>query len=82
MVVSAELVSHLLEEAGFMIEAIREVTENDPHDRWHRVPLFLHLRALLLAAPTAGATYLRAAGDGRVQRVAQAIAEDVEGEHD
>ena len=34
-----------LEEAGFAIEALREVTEPDARDRWSRVPLFLDLRA-------------------------------------
>ena len=34
-----------LEAAGFAIEALREVTEPDPQDRWSRVPLFLDLRA-------------------------------------
>jgi SAM-dependent methyltransferase len=32
--------------AGFLIEALREVTENDPDNKWYRVPLFLHLRAV------------------------------------
>jgi len=34
-----------LEQAGFVIEALREVTEPDPLDRWSRIPLFLDLRA-------------------------------------
>jgi SAM-dependent methyltransferase len=34
-----------LEAAGFTIEALREVTEPDPQDRWSRIPLFLDLRA-------------------------------------
>ena len=33
----------LLEE-GFVIEAVREVTD-DADPRWRRIPLFLHLRA-------------------------------------
>ena len=28
------------------VEAIREVTQDDPSDHWHRIPLFLHLRAI------------------------------------
>jgi len=34
-----------LADSGFVIERIREVGEPDPDDKWHRVPLFLHLRA-------------------------------------
>lgn len=40
-----EAYSKLLEHAGFGIDAIREVTEPDPADSWHRLPLFLHLVA-------------------------------------
>ncbi|HEY3239342.1 MAG TPA: methyltransferase domain-containing protein, partial [Acidimicrobiia bacterium] len=40
-----ETYSRGLESAGFLMEAIREVTDDNPADRWHRVPLFLHLRA-------------------------------------
>jgi SAM-dependent methyltransferase len=40
-----EAYSELLEHAGFGIDAIREVTEPDPADSWHRLPLFLHLIA-------------------------------------
>ena len=41
-----------LEQAGFLVEAVREVTVDqgslrDPRDvRWLRIPLFLHVRAL------------------------------------
>jgi SAM-dependent methyltransferase len=35
-----------LADAGFVIERLREVTETDPADKWHQVPLFLHIRAL------------------------------------
>jgi SAM-dependent methyltransferase len=38
--------SRALERSGFLIEAIREVTVDDPADRWRRIPLFLHLRAI------------------------------------
>ena len=38
--------SRALERAGLVIEAIREVTEDNPDDRWSRVPLFLHLAAV------------------------------------
>ena len=34
-----------LEEAGFLIEALREVTQPD-HRNWWRFPLFLHVRAV------------------------------------
>jgi hypothetical protein len=34
-----------LEGAGLVMEAIREVTVDDPSDRWARIPLFLHIRA-------------------------------------
>ncbi|HKH89107.1 MAG TPA: class I SAM-dependent methyltransferase [Acidimicrobiales bacterium] len=43
-----EVYSRALEAAGFVIEALREVTEPAPADRWSRVPLFLHIRALRL----------------------------------
>jgi SAM-dependent methyltransferase len=36
-----------LTDAGFVIERIREVTEPDVSDKWHRIPLFLHIRAVL-----------------------------------
>ncbi len=32
--------------AGFLIEQLREVNEPDPDDKWHRIPLFLHIRAI------------------------------------
>lgn len=32
--------------AGFLIERIQEVGEPDPEDKWSRIPLFLHVRAL------------------------------------
>ena len=35
-----------LAEAGCLIERIREVGEPDPADKWHRIPLFLHVRAV------------------------------------
>lgn len=35
-----------LADAGFVIERLREVSEPDPADKWHRIPLFLHIRAL------------------------------------
>jgi SAM-dependent methyltransferase len=41
-----ETYSRALESHGFVIEALREVTEPDPEDTWHRMPLFLHLRAV------------------------------------
>src|SRR5262249_51372481 len=44
---SLDAYSRALEDTGFVIEALREVTEPDPEDRWFRVPMFLHLRARL-----------------------------------
>lgn len=43
---SLDAYSRALERSGFLIEAIREVTQDDRSDRWHRIPLFLHLRAI------------------------------------
>lgn len=40
-----ETYSRSFEDGGFGIDAIREVTEPDPTDAWHRVPLFLHFLA-------------------------------------
>lgn len=40
-----ESYSRALERAGLVIEAIREVTEEDPDDPWHRLPMFLHVSA-------------------------------------
>jgi SAM-dependent methyltransferase len=40
-----EAYGRALENAGFVIEALREVTEPDPADRWSRIPLFLDVRA-------------------------------------
>jgi SAM-dependent methyltransferase len=37
-----------LADAGFVIERLREVGEPDPEHRWHRIPLFLHVRAVRL----------------------------------
>ncbi|MGH9035445.1 MAG: class I SAM-dependent methyltransferase [Acidimicrobiia bacterium] len=42
---SLEAYSRALESAGFIVEALREVTDDNTADRWHRIPLFLHLRA-------------------------------------
>jgi len=38
--------SDALANAGFLIERIREVGDPDPAGKWHRIPLFLHFRAL------------------------------------
>ena len=35
-----------LANAGFLIERIREVADPSPADKWHKIPLFLHIRAL------------------------------------
>ena len=42
-----ESYTRALEDAGFAIEALREVYEPDPDDKWSRLPLFLDLRATL-----------------------------------
>ena len=41
-----ESYARALEAAGFAIEAIREVGESNPADKWYRMPLFLDLRAV------------------------------------
>ena len=41
-----ESYSRALEAAGFAIEAIREVGDPDPADKWSRIPLFLDLLAV------------------------------------
>jgi SAM-dependent methyltransferase len=41
-----ESYTRALEHAGFAIEAIREVGESNPADKWFRLPLFLDLRAV------------------------------------
>jgi SAM-dependent methyltransferase len=38
--------SDALADAGFVMERIREVGVPDPADKWHRIPLFLHIRAI------------------------------------
>lgn len=40
-----EAYSRALEAAGLVVERLREVTVEDPADRWSRIPLFLDLRA-------------------------------------
>ena len=35
-----------LADAGFLIERLRELGEPDPSDKWSRIPLFLHIRAV------------------------------------
>ena len=45
-----EAYARALEAAGFVVDALREVTVDDPGDRWRRIPLFLHLRARLAGA--------------------------------
>lgn len=40
-----ESYSHALEDAGFVIEALREVGDPDPTNKWSRMPLFLDIRA-------------------------------------
>jgi SAM-dependent methyltransferase len=35
-----------LYDAGFLIEQLREPTETDLDNHWHRMPLFLHIRAI------------------------------------
>ena len=38
----------VLADAGFLIERIRELTEPDQAHRWNQVPMFRHVRAVLL----------------------------------
>ena len=47
LAVESESASYMeaLERAGFRVECIREVTEEDPEDPWFRIPMFLDLRA-------------------------------------
>jgi hypothetical protein len=35
-----------LRSSGFVVDELREVTVEDPADRWWRIPMFLHLSAL------------------------------------
>jgi SAM-dependent methyltransferase len=44
---SIESYARALEHAGFAIEALREVGDPDPDDKWSKIPLFLDLRAVL-----------------------------------
>jgi len=41
-----ESYSRALEDAGFAVEALHEVCEPSPDDKWSRIPLFLDLRAV------------------------------------
>jgi len=41
-----EAFSIALEKAGLLVEAMREVSPQDPSTRWSRVPGFLHVRAV------------------------------------
>jgi SAM-dependent methyltransferase len=36
-----------LADAGFLIERVVEVGDPDPANKWHRIPLFVHIRAIL-----------------------------------
>jgi SAM-dependent methyltransferase len=47
-----------LADAGFLIERIREVGDPNPADKWHRIPLFLHIRALRSGDPPTAAELL------------------------
>lgn len=40
--------------AGFLLERVREPTDQDPDKAWHRIPLFLHIRAVLAPRSAAG----------------------------
>jgi SAM-dependent methyltransferase len=44
---SIESYSRALEDAGFAVEALREIGDPDPYDKWSKIPLFLDLRAAL-----------------------------------
>lgn len=39
-----EMYARVFEDAGFVLEALREVGVPDPSDKWYRVPLFLDMR--------------------------------------
>ena len=41
-----EAFSRALEGAGLLVEAVREVSPQDPSTRWSRLPGFLHVRAV------------------------------------
>jgi hypothetical protein len=41
-----ESYTRALEQSGFAIEALREIGDPDPDDKWSRMPLFLDLRAV------------------------------------
>jgi SAM-dependent methyltransferase len=41
-----EAYSEALSDAGFLIERITEPTDPDPSRPWHRMPMFLHIRAV------------------------------------
>jgi hypothetical protein len=41
-----EAYSAALSDAGFLIERITEPTDPDPSRPWHRMPMFLHIRAV------------------------------------
>ena len=47
---SLQAYADALADAGFLIERIVEVADPDPDDRWHRLPLFLHVRAVKAAS--------------------------------
>ncbi len=42
---SLQAYTEALTDAGFVINRLREPTSNDPQDKWHRIPLFLHILA-------------------------------------
>jgi hypothetical protein len=41
-----QVCTEALADAGFLTERIREVGDPSPADKWHMIPLFLHIRAL------------------------------------
>lgn len=41
-----QVYTEALADAGLVIERLREHTADDPGDKWHRIPLFLHIVAV------------------------------------
>jgi SAM-dependent methyltransferase len=51
---SLQTYTDALAAGGFLIERIRELGEPDPGDKWSRMPLFLHVRAVWTEGATSG----------------------------
>jgi ubiquinone/menaquinone biosynthesis C-methylase UbiE len=46
LVIAVTHPAEALADAGFLMERIRQVGDPSPADKWHKIPLFLHIRAL------------------------------------